>query len=154
MWTLPHARVIEAAGATSNFLGYYGFPAVSCVSVNDEVVHGIPGPRVIEDGDIVSVDCGAIIDGWHGDSAVSVIVGTPRGGQDAHLVEQTRRSAVGGNRRARDRSAFGRRRGGDRRRCRRRATPPARGYVGHGIGTAMHQAPTYRTIAPGDATPR
>jgi methionyl aminopeptidase len=72
---------IRAHGATSNFLGYgagsgvQGFPGVICTSVNDEVVHGIPGPRVLRDGDVISIDCGAIVDGWHGDSAITVPVG-------------------------------------------------------------------------------
>jgi len=66
---------IYAAGATSNFLGYHGFPGVICTSVNDEVVHGIPGSRVLRDGDVVSIDCGAIVDGWHGDAAVTVAIG-------------------------------------------------------------------------------
>ena len=67
--------VIKRHGATSNFKGYHGFPATICISLNDEIVHGIPGDRIIEDGDVVSIDCGAIIDGWHGDAAFSVIVG-------------------------------------------------------------------------------
>ena len=65
---------IKRGGGTSNFKGYHGFPATICVSVNDEIVHGIPGERMIMPGDIVSVDCGAIVDGWHGDAAFSVIV--------------------------------------------------------------------------------
>ena len=68
--------VIKRNGATSNFKGYHGFPATICVSVNDEIVHGIPGDRVINDGDVVSVDCGAIVEGWHGDAAFSVGVGS------------------------------------------------------------------------------
>ena len=66
---------IKRGGGTSNFKGYRGFPATICVSVNEEIVHGIPGDRTIEDGDIVSIDCGAIIEGWHGDAAISVGVG-------------------------------------------------------------------------------
>src|SRR3954465_9740565 len=66
---------IRGAGATPSFLGYQGFPASICTSVNDEVVHGIPGGRVLEDGDVVSIDCGAIVDGWHGDAAITVPVG-------------------------------------------------------------------------------
>ncbi len=65
---------IKRGGGTSNFKGYHGYPATICVSVNDEIVHGIPGDRMIIPGDIVSVDCGAVIDGWHGDAAFSVIV--------------------------------------------------------------------------------
>jgi methionine aminopeptidase type I len=67
--------VIKRNGATSNFKGYHGFPATICVSINDEIVHGIPGDRVINDGDVVSVDCGAIVDGWHGDAAFSIGLG-------------------------------------------------------------------------------
>lgn len=69
------AANIKRGGGTSNFLGYHGFPATICVSINDEIVHGIPGTRVINDGDIVSIDCGAIIDGWHGDAAFSIGIG-------------------------------------------------------------------------------
>jgi len=65
---------IKRGGGTSNFKGYHGYPATICVSVNDEIVHGIPGDRMIMPGDIVSVDCGAIVDGWHGDAAFSMIV--------------------------------------------------------------------------------
>lgn len=69
------AACIKRNGATANFLNYHGFPASICVSINDEIVHGIPGDRIINDGDLVSIDCGAIIDGWHGDAAFSVGVG-------------------------------------------------------------------------------
>ncbi|MQW74694.1 type I methionyl aminopeptidase [Nocardioides sp. dk4132] len=66
---------IRSAGATPSFLGYHGFPASICASVNDEVVHGIPGSRVLAEGDVISIDCGAIVDGWHGDAAITVAVG-------------------------------------------------------------------------------
>jgi methionyl aminopeptidase len=69
------AQSIRDEGATPSFLGYHGFPAHICVSVNDEVVHGIPGSRRLADGDVVSIDCGAIVDGWHGDAALTVLVG-------------------------------------------------------------------------------
>src|SRR5438105_15021924 len=68
-------EVLERRGARSNFLGYHGFPAVVCTSPNDVIVHGIPGARRLEEGDIVSIDCGAIIEGWHADAAVTVPVG-------------------------------------------------------------------------------
>ena len=70
------AACIKRNGATPNFLNYHGFPATICVSINDEIVHGIPGDRIINEGDLVSIDCGAIIDGWHGDAAFSVGVGS------------------------------------------------------------------------------
>lgn len=68
--------VMAAHGATSNFLGYHGYPRVICTSINEEIVHGIPGPRVLSEGDLISIDCGAIVDGWHGDAAISVEVGS------------------------------------------------------------------------------
>lgn len=132
--------VIERAGATSNFLGYHGFPAVSCVSVNDEVVHGIPGPRVLESGDVVSVDCGAIIEGWHADSAVTFVIGDAAP-EDLHLVERTRESLWAGI------AAFATaKRLGDIAAAIEDVTEraglfPLEGFVGHGIGTQMHQAP-------------
>ena len=76
------ARELKARGATSNFKGYRPaagippFPGVICASVNDEIVHGIPGKRVLVEGDIIAIDFGAIVDGWHGDSAITVPVGT------------------------------------------------------------------------------
>ena len=75
--------VIAEAGATSNFKGYQGFPAVLCISVNEEIVHGIPGQRVLEPGDLVSIDGGAIVDGFHGDSAFTMIVGGDAAGTAA-----------------------------------------------------------------------
>jgi methionyl aminopeptidase len=69
------AAHIKRSGATSNFFNYHGFPATICVSINDEIVHGIPGPKIMNEGDVVSIDCGAIVDGWHGDAAFSVGIG-------------------------------------------------------------------------------
>ena len=71
------ADLIRSRGATPSFLGYGvpPFPATICASVNDAVVHGIPGPQVLAEGDVVSIDCGAIVDGWHGDAAITVAVG-------------------------------------------------------------------------------
>ena len=66
------ATSIREGGGVPSFLGYHGFPATICASVNDEIVHGIPGPRVLRDGDVISLDCGAIIDGFHGDAAIIV----------------------------------------------------------------------------------
>src|SRR5215472_18978462 len=68
-------REIRAAGAIPSFLGYHGFPATICASVNDQIVHGIPSRhQVLRAGDLISVDCGAIVDGWHGDAAVTIRV--------------------------------------------------------------------------------
>src|SRR3954452_168233 len=68
-------EVLDRRGARSNFLNYHGFPAVICTSPNDMIVHGIPGDHVLEEGDIVSIDCGAIIEGYHGDAAFTMAVG-------------------------------------------------------------------------------
>src|SRR5438445_5309281 len=68
-------QIIDRRKAKSNFLGYHGFPAVICTSPNDVIVHGIPGDYRLEDGDVLSLDCGAIIEGYHGDAAVTVPVG-------------------------------------------------------------------------------
>lgn len=155
-------EVISAAGATPSFLGYHGYPAVLCVSVNDEIVHGIPGPRVVEDGDVVSVDCGAIVEGWHGDSAFSVVVGegTP---EDHELVETTEaamwagiaalaqgdRLAVVGHavEDAVDLAFAAGKNGGKR-------FGIVQEYVGHGIGSAMHQAPEVLNYRARDRGPR
>ena len=140
------AAVIADAGATPSFLGYEGYPATLCVSVNDEVVHGIPGPRELRAGDVVSVDCGAVVDGWHGDSATSFVLGDADPADEA-LVEATRRAMwdgiaalatserLGGVGAAIEESV--------------RASGAGAGvvygiveeYVGHGIGSAMHQPP-------------
>ena len=66
---------IRQLGATPSFLGYHGFSGSICVSVNDQVVHGVPGPRVLAEGDVVSIDCGAIVAGWHGDAATTLALG-------------------------------------------------------------------------------
>ncbi|HET7900310.1 MAG TPA: type I methionyl aminopeptidase [Candidatus Nanopelagicales bacterium] len=141
-------RIAEASirdeGAVPSFLGYHGFPAHICASVNEEVVHGIPGGRVLHEGDQISIDCGAILEGWHGDAAITVGVGevAPEsvelsrvaeaslwagiaaaqvGGRlndIGRAVESTVRSAPGGER-------YG----------------IVEEYVGHGIGTRMHMDP-------------
>lgn len=141
--------VIRAAGATPSFKGYHGFPASLCVSVNEEVVHGIPGERVVAAGDVVSVDCGAIVDGWHGDAAFSTVVDAGSAGtaEDEALVEATRRALWAGIAALRVGGRLG-----DVGAAVEDAVAGrygiVEGYVGHGIGTAMHQAPevlNYRT---------
>ena len=71
-WAEAHTR---KRGAKPSFKGYHGFPKSLCISVNEEVVHGIPGPRALQEGDIVTIDCGALLDGWHGDAARTFAVG-------------------------------------------------------------------------------
>ncbi len=146
---IDHAarEVLARRGADSNFLGYHGFPAVICTSPNAVVVHGIPDATVLEHGDIISLDCGAIIDGWHADAAITVAVGTIDA-ESQRLIDVTRASldraieqlVVGQNladvggaaEHVADAAGFS----------------MVREYVGHGIGTAMHEAPevpNYRT---------
>jgi len=135
------AEVIRAAGATSNFLGYHGYPATTCVSVNEVVVHGIPDGRMIAAGDVVSIDCGAIVKGWHGDSAATVIVGEPLSADDVRLVAGTRAglwAGIAALATARDLGDVARAIEGQTDAA---GLYPLEGYVGHGIGTAMHQAP-------------
>lgn len=139
---------LARAGATSSFLGYgagFGlppFPAVTCISVNSEIVHGIPGERTLADGDLVSVDFGAELHGWHGDSAITIEIGTVS--PAAHrLSEVTREAMWQGIATAR----VGRRIGdlGHAIEQHVLAQPQRYGivreYTGHGIGTAMHQPP-------------
>jgi len=132
---------IRSSGATPSFKGYHGFTGSICASVNDEVVHGIPGDRVIAEGDIVSIDCGAIVDGWHGDAAITVAVG-PVGDDALDLIRVTEEAMWRGFAAA---SLGGRvtdishavesyvRSQGD--------YGIVEDYVGHGIGSAMHQPP-------------
>jgi len=156
------ARVIKDAGATPSFLGYHGYPATVCVSVNDEVVHGIPGPRVLEPGDVVSVDCGAVVAGWHGDSAITVVLdgGDPEDQTLATITEQAMWAGIaalaGGDRLGVvgeavedvvDRAQAEGRNGGTR-------YGILEEYVGHGIGTAMHQPPDVLNYRARDRGPR
>ncbi|MET4003167.1 MULTISPECIES: type I methionyl aminopeptidase [Arthrobacter] len=140
------AAELKKAGATSNFLGYHDFPASICTSVNDEVVHGIPGNRVLEAGDLISIDGGAIVEGWHSDSARTTIVGGPTAEDpaDRRLSDITEESMwcgiaamatgkyVGDIGDAIDEFVV--------------SQPGVElgileDYVGHGIGSAMHMAP-------------
>jgi methionyl aminopeptidase len=139
---LDHAarEVLERRGAGSNFLGYHGFPAVVCTSPNEVIVHGIPGDRVLEEGDIVSIDCGAIIEGWHADAAVTVPVGEIDD-ESKRLIDVTRRAlqasidaTLAGNRLG-DVGAVSEVVVSDA------GFSVVREYVGHGIGTAMHEEP-------------
>jgi len=139
--------VLAESGATSPFLGYQPsfahspFPAVICASVNDAALHGIPGPYRLKDGDLVSIDCGATLNGWTGDSAISFIVGAPRR-DDVRLIETAERAlaagiaaAVPGGRLGDVSAAIG-------------AVARAAGYGlhtdfgGHGVGRTMHESPS------------
>jgi methionyl aminopeptidase len=132
--------VLDRRGATSNFLGYGGFPAVLCASVNDEIVHGIPGPRVLEEGDVVSIDCGAVVEGWHGDAAFTTTVGE---GSDAdrELVEAGRRALEAGIEQVVAGRTLGDLGHAVEGVVRAAGFSVLEDHCGHGIGRAMHEAP-------------
>jgi len=146
------AAVIEKRGARSNFLGYHGFPAVVCVSPNDMIVHGIPDDYVIEEGDIISVDCGAIIEGYHGDAAYTIGVGEISK-TAKKLIEVTERSLWAGI----EQMTIGNRLHEIGRAVQNVAEAAGfsvvREYVGHAIGTAMHESPQVPNYWPGSPGP-
>ncbi len=134
-------QAIRAEGATPSFKGYRGFPASICTSVNNQVVHGIPGRTVLQEGDILSLDVGAVWDGYHGDSAVSVFVGDASSDQAEKLVRVTEESLEAGISELQPG-----RRLSDVGHAVQQVVEGAgfsvvREYVGHGIGRALHEDP-------------
>jgi methionyl aminopeptidase len=132
--------VLDQRGAQSNFLGYHGFPAVICASPNDVVVHGIPDDTPLRDGDIIAIDCGAIVDGYHGDAAFTVGVGEIEPEADT-LIEVTRRALEAGIAEMVPGNRMGDLGHAVQLTVERAGFEVVREYVGHGIGTAMHEAP-------------
>jgi methionyl aminopeptidase len=134
------------------FLGYHGYPATVCVSVNEEIVHGIPGKRVIQDGDVVSLDLGCTYKGFVADSAVTVIVGTPKAGtQD--LVDVTRESLAAGIAQAKAGNKLGQISHAIQEHIEARGFGVVREYVGHGVGRQMHEEPQIPNFGPEDRGP-
>lgn len=133
-------RFIEKNGAKPTFLGYNGYPASVCLSVNDEVIHGIPGPRVIHEGDIVSVDVGATWKGYVGDCAGTYVAGS---GSEAakNLIAVTRQSFFEGIKMARAGNRVGDISHAVQEYVERNGCAVVREYVGHGVGAQMHEAP-------------
>jgi methionyl aminopeptidase len=132
--------VLERRGATSNFLGYHGFPAVICASPNEVIIHGIPGAVRLDEGDLISVDCGAIVDGWHGDAAFTVGVGAIDA-ESQRLIDVSEAALA---------AAIAHMRPGQRLSDVSHAVGAVveaagleaiEGYGGHGIGRQMHEAP-------------
>ena len=146
------AEVIAKRGARSNFLNYHGFPAVICTSPNEMIVHGIPGPYVLQEGDIISIDCGAIIEGYHGDAAYTAGVGEISA-LAKKLIEVTERSLWAGI----DQLVIGNRLHEVGRAVQNVAEAAGfsvvREYVGHAIGTAMHESPQVPNYWPGSPGP-
>ncbi len=142
---------IRKAGAKPSFLGYRGFPASICVSIDREVVHGIPGPRVIEEGQVVSIDAGAIWKGYHGDGARTFFVGEPSV-DTARLISTTRLALMAGIGAAVPGAHIEDVSGAIEDVAVDSGCGIVRPYVGHGIGTRMHedlQIPNYRSGNPG-----
>jgi methionyl aminopeptidase len=154
------AETITAHGAVSNFLGYgaeYGppFPGVICTSVNEETIHGIPSERVLREGDLLSVDCGAMVDGWHADAATTVAIGAVPASH-RELMRVTEEALAHGiaamrtGRRVRDVtqaiSAYVESQGDQ--------YGIVREYTGHGIGSALHQDPDVPNIGGRRQTPK
>ncbi len=133
-------RLIREAGATPSFKGYKGFPASICASINEQVVHGIPGRRRIRDGDVVSLDVGCIWEGWHADAARTFVVGTPPPRAKA-LIEDTRRGMEAGIAAAVAGARLGDVGAAIEAVARERGYGVVRQFVGHGIGTQMHEEP-------------
>jgi methionyl aminopeptidase len=145
-------EVLRRRGAKSNFLNYRGFPGVICASPNDMVVHGIPGGYVLREGDILSIDCGAIVEGYHGDAAFTMAIGAVPA-STSRLLEVTEKSLWAG---------IAELRPGNRLHEVGRAVQNVaeaagfsviREYVGHAIGTAMHEEPQVPNYWPGTAGP-
>lgn len=132
--------VIASRGATSNFLGYHGFPAVICASPNDVIVHGIPGPIVLSEGDIISVDCGAVVEGWHGDAAFTAGVGEISI-EAARLIAVTEASLAAGIAAMVEGNTLGDIGAAVQAVVEQAGFSVVRDYVGHGIGRAMHESP-------------
>ena len=133
-------KMIRAAGAIPTFKGYHGYPASICASVNDEVVHGIPSPRKLKDGDLIKLDCGATLDGYVGDAAISVEVGKVTPEVEA-LVNATQESLF----RAMEKMVPGNRlfdvSYAVQEYVEALGYSVVREYCGHGIGQKMHESP-------------
>ena len=145
--------VLERRGARSNFLNYHGFPAVICTSPNDMIVHGIPGDYRLAEGDILSNDCGAIVEGYHADAAFTMAIGTVAPADEA-LMEVTEQSLWAGIDQMREGNRLN-----DIGRAVQAVVEKAgfsvvREYVGHAIGTAMHEEPQVPNYWPGSPGPK
>jgi methionyl aminopeptidase len=147
-------EVLADRGATSNFLGVGGtYPAVICASPNEVVVHGIPGDRVLEEGDIVSVDCGAVVDGWHGDAAYTAGIGEISA-EARRLIEVTEASLAAAIARMVPGGHLGDIGFAVESVVEAAGLHVVDGYTGHGIGRAMHEAPSVPNVGRPGRGPR
>ena len=145
-------REFERHKVAPTFLGYHGYPATVCVSVNEEIVHGIPGKRVIQDGDVVSLDLGCTHKGFVADSALTVIVGKAAPGSQ-ELVDVTRESLEAGIKQARAGNRLGAISHAIQSHIEARGFGVVREYVGHGVGRQMHEEPQVPNFGPADRGP-
>lgn len=141
-------EVLERRGARSNFLGYRGYPAAICTSPNDVIVHGIPGSYVLQEGDIISVDCGAIVEGYHGDAARTFPV-KKVSPELMRLMDATREALETGKLQLYPGNHLNEVGRAIERVGKRAGYGVVRQYVGHAIGTAMHEEPQVPNYWPG-----
>ena len=134
-------RYIESMGAKPSFLGYQDYPASACISVNDVVIHGIPGNRIIREGDIVSIDVGAFYNGFHGDNAATFGAGKVSAEAQA-LMDATRESLYEGIKMATAGNRVGDIGAAVQRYVEMRGYSVVRQFVGHGVGTNLHEDPS------------
>ncbi len=146
-------EVLERRGARSNFLGYHGFPAVICASPNDMIVHGIPNDVVLVEGDIISIDCGAIIQGYHGDAAFTVGVGSISP-EAQRLIDVTEASLTAGIAQMREGNRISDIGQAVQEVAEAAGYSVVREYVGHAIGTEMHEKPEVPNYGPGGRGPK
>ncbi|MEX2457656.1 MAG: type I methionyl aminopeptidase [Actinomycetota bacterium] len=139
---------IRREGATPSFKGYRGFPASICTSINEQVVHGIPGRRRLEEGDLLSLDVGAIWEGYHGDSAVTVFVGDPPNGEAEKLVRVTEESLEAGISMIRAGNHLSDIGHAVQQVVEGAGFAVVREYVGHGIGRNLHEDPQIPNFGP------
>ena len=132
---------IRDNGAEPAFLGYQGYPASACISVNEQVVHGIPGDRVIEEGDIVSVDLGTFLKGFVGDSAYTFAVGEVSA-EARKLLEVTKEALYKGTAQAKAGNRVGDISSAVQRYVENRSYSVVRDFVGHGVGAKLHEEPS------------
>jgi methionyl aminopeptidase len=144
--------VLERRGARSNFLGYHGFPAVICTSPNSMIVHGIPGSYRLKEGDIISIDCGAIVEGYHGDAAFTAGVGdvSPLATRLMEVTEASLWAGIGEMEAGHRLNDIGR---AVQEVAEKAGFSVVREYTGHGIGTAMHEDPNVPNYWPGHPGP-
>ena len=133
-------ELIAAAGATCSFLGYHGYPGALCISINEEVIHGIPGERQVMVGDLVSLDVGVCYDGFHGDTATTVMVGVTDPNV-VRLVETTRRARDAGIAAVRPGARLGDVSHAVGKVIAEAGCSVVRDFVGHGIGRQLHEDP-------------